>query len=40
MMPMDILVISEDRLQELAEVPSLIYREVLGSGKVASESAA
>jgi len=39
-MPMDILVISEDRLQELAEVPGLIYREALRSGKVAYESAA
>jgi predicted nucleotidyltransferase len=40
MMPMDILVISEDRLQELAEVPGLIYREALRSGRVAYESAA
>ena len=40
MMPMDILVISEDCLQELAEVPGLIYREALRSGKVAYESAA
>jgi predicted nucleotidyltransferase len=40
LMPMDILVISEDRLQELAEVPGLIYREALRNGKVAYESAA
>jgi predicted nucleotidyltransferase len=40
MMPMDILVISEDRLQELADVPGLIYREALRSGRVAYESAA
>jgi uncharacterized protein len=40
LMPMDILVISEDRLQELAEIPGLIYREALRNGKVAYESAA
>lgn len=33
-MPMDILVISEKKLQELADQPGLIYREVLRDGKV------
>jgi hypothetical protein len=37
-MPMDILVISEDRLRELADQPGLIYREALRHGKVVSES--
>ncbi len=34
MMPVDILVISEKRLAELADRPGLIYREVLRGGKV------
>jgi len=33
-MPMDILVISERRLQEVAERPGLVYREALRHGKV------
>ena len=38
-MPMDILVISEQRLQELANTPGLIYREAVRHGKVVYESA-
>src|SRR3990172_5351154 len=34
MMPMDILVVSEKRLKELADQPGLIYREALRRGKV------
>lgn len=37
-MPMDILVISEDQLRELADQPGLIYREVLRHGKVVYEA--
>jgi len=33
-MPMDILVISEQRLREVADRPGLIYREALRHGKV------
>jgi predicted nucleotidyltransferase len=33
-MPMDILVISESRLKELADAPGMIYREALREGKV------
>jgi hypothetical protein len=33
-MPMDILVISESRLKELADAPGIIYREALREGKV------
>lgn len=39
-MAMDILVISEKRLQELADQPGLIYREALRRGKVVYEAAA
>jgi predicted nucleotidyltransferase len=39
-MPMDILVISERRLQKLAQQPGLIYREALRHGKVLYEAAA
>ncbi len=39
-MPMDILVISEKRLKELADQPGLIYREALRHGKVVYETAA
>ena len=39
-MPMDILVISEKRLKELADQPGLIYREALRHGKVVYEAAA
>ena len=33
-MPMDIVVISEQRLREVADHPGLIYREALRHGKV------
>ncbi len=33
-MPMDIVVVSERRLQELADQPGLVYREALRAGKV------
>lgn len=33
-MPMDVLVISERQLQEVAERPGLVYREALRNGKV------
>ena len=36
-MPMDILVVGEQWLNELAEVPGLIYREALRTGKVVYE---
>lgn len=36
-MPMDILVVSESRLKELADTPGLIYREALREGKVVYE---
>lgn len=39
-MPMDILVISEDRLRRLANRPGLIHREALRHGKVLYEAAA
>lgn len=37
-MPMDILVVSERRLQELKDVPGLVYREALKRGKVVYEA--
>jgi uncharacterized protein len=37
-MPVDILVISEERLRELSATPGLIYREVLRDGRVVFES--
>lgn len=37
-MSMDILVIPESRLKELADVPGLIYKEALETGKVVYES--
>ena len=37
-MSMDILVVSESRLQALADAPGLIYREALRNGKVVYES--
>lgn len=37
-MPMDILVIPEPKLAELADAPGLIYREALAHGKVVHES--
>jgi len=39
-MPMDILVVSERQLQELADRPGLVYQEALRTGRVAFESAA
>ena len=39
MMPMDILVISEQRLCELAHQPGLVYREALREGRVVYEAA-
>jgi predicted nucleotidyltransferase len=38
-MPMDILVVSEERLRELADRPGLIYREALKHGKVVYDAA-
>src|SRR5579863_1177192 len=37
-MPIDILVISERRLAELAEQPGLIYREALRTGRIEYEA--
>ncbi len=37
-MPMDILVVSERRLAELAHAPGLIYREALRHGRVVYEA--
>ncbi len=37
-MPMDILVISKDKLDELADTPGLIYREAIKSGRIVYES--
>lgn len=37
-MSMDILVVPESKLEELANVPGLIYREALRYGKVVYES--
>ena len=37
-MPMDILVVSEEQLREVADEPGLIYREALRHGKVVYES--
>ncbi|MGH8910260.1 MAG: nucleotidyltransferase domain-containing protein [Egibacteraceae bacterium] len=37
-MPMDLLLISERRLQELVDQPGLIYREAARHGKVGYES--
>ena len=38
-MPMDILVIPENRLKELGDRPGLVYREALRNGKVLYDSA-
>ena len=38
-MPMDILVISEQRLEELRDEPGLIYREVVRHGRIVYEAA-
>ncbi|HXG17909.1 MAG TPA: nucleotidyltransferase domain-containing protein [Methylomirabilota bacterium] len=37
-MPMDILVIPEKRLQELADQPGLVYREAIRHGRVVYET--
>jgi predicted nucleotidyltransferase len=37
-MPMDILVIPEKRLQELADQPGLVYREAIRHGRVVYEA--
>lgn len=37
-MPIDILVVPESKLDKLAKVPGLIYREALTKGKVVYES--
>ena len=37
-MPMDILVIPEKRLQELAEQPGLVYREAVRHGRIVYEA--
>ena len=37
-MAMDILVVQESKLEELANAPGLIYREALKCGKVVYES--
>jgi hypothetical protein len=36
-MPMDILVVKESKLKELADVPGLIYREAIRHGKIVYE---
>ena len=38
MMSMDILVVPESKLQELVNVPGLIYREAMRDGKVVYET--
>jgi predicted nucleotidyltransferase len=38
-MPMDILVIPEKRLQELADQPGLVYREAVCHGRVVYDNA-
>jgi len=37
-MSMDILVVSENELEELASVPGLVYKEAIRNGKVVYES--
>jgi predicted nucleotidyltransferase len=37
-MPMDILVVPEDKFEELVQTPGLIYKEALTKGKVVYES--
>lgn len=39
LMPMDILVVQENELEEMADTPGLVYREALRNGKVVYESA-
>jgi uncharacterized protein len=38
MMSMDIVVVQENKLEELTNVPGLIYREAIRSGKVVYET--
>ena len=38
-MPIDVVVISEERLNELAETPGLVFREALRKGRVLYEAA-
>lgn len=40
LMPMDILVVQESDLEEMADTPGLIYREALKNGRVVYDSAA
>ena len=40
LMPMDIIVIQESALEEMANTPGLIYREALKNGRVVYESKA
>ena len=40
LIPADILVIEEDQLTSLADIPGLVYREAVRNGKVVYESAA
>lgn len=39
LMPMDILVVPQSRLEELSDTPGLIYREAIRNGEVVYESA-
>lgn len=39
-MPMDILVVSEERLSACADTPGLVYREALRDGRIVYDSAA
>ena len=38
-MPMEILVVPENKLEELIAIPGLIYKEAITKGKVVYESA-
>jgi hypothetical protein len=38
MMSMDILVVQENKLEELTNIPGLIYREAIRNGKVVYET--
>jgi predicted nucleotidyltransferase len=39
-MPVDILVVSEERLHACADLPGLVYREALRDGRIVYDSAA
>ena len=39
-MPMDILIISERRLREVADQPGLVYRQALREGKIVYDASA